>query len=112
MTGVALPVRLSSIGSEEADDPMLDRPDAAYTTPEDRDLVGVTRSAEHGGGDPDDPFDLEVAKPTAYDLRQLFELSGIELPVAHSAALGGSVLLLVCHGLTPFYKGGRRPTGV
>jgi hypothetical protein len=103
--------RLSSIGSEEVDDPLLARLDAELASADEAPLRRTTRGLATRD-DPDDPFDVEVPKPAAYDLRRLYKLSGAEVPPEHAAALGARVPLLICHGLTPFYKGGRRPSGV
>jgi hypothetical protein len=111
MSATPSTARLSSVGSEEVDDPLLDRLDAELASPDEARLR-TTRRGLSAGDDPDDPFDVEVPKPAAYDLRKLYRLSGAEVPPEHAAALGARVPLLICHGLTPFYKGGRRPTGV
>ena len=110
MSATPSTARLSSIGSEEVDDPLLDRLDAEVASS--GEALRTTTRGPAAGDDPDDPFDVEVPRPAAYDLRKLYKLSGVEVPPEHAAALGARVPLLICHGLTPFYKGGRRPTGV
>lgn len=104
--------RVSSNGSDEVDDPILDRLDAREEAAQAaadllRDPVRAAAEAE-----PDDPFDFELAKPSAIDLRKLHQLLKLPLPAEIEAALGPQTPILLCHGMTPFYKGGRQPTGV
>jgi hypothetical protein len=96
--------RLSSIGSDEVEDSTLNHwdrpaPDAVFY----RDIPPK---------EPEDPFDLEVAKPRAVSIERLYEIAGKQVPAELRAALGASLPLLVSHGMTPFYKAGHRPTGV
>jgi hypothetical protein len=105
-------VYVSSIGSEEVDDPLLDRLDAreeAAQTPAD---ILTPPEREVGEPEPDNPFDFTLAKPAAIDLRKLYARLKLPLPAAIEAALGPRLPILLCHGMTPFYKGGQRPTGV
>jgi hypothetical protein len=53
------------------------------------------------------PFDVETVKPSVYDLRKLFRRTGRNVPPeVESTMMGPSLLLLVCHGVTPFHKAG------
>lgn len=104
--------RLSSIGSEEFEDPLLDQLESRFSQYEPGLRPVMRGSGFAESADLDDPFDIEVAKPAAYDLLKLHQLTGVATPALHGAALGANLLLFICHGLTPFYKGGQRPTGV
>jgi hypothetical protein len=65
-----------------------------------------------GGTDPDNPFDLSAASPHAIDVLKLYSLSGLKVPPTIEASRGSTIPILLCHGLTPFYKPGVEPTGV
>lgn len=118
MGGTGDSERLHSTGSLEVDDPLLARLDAEELAAEPVPLRSRRRWSPPDAGaaapppESDDPFDLEVPRPAAYDLRRLCQLSGQPLPADLRAALGARVPILLCHGMTPFYKGGQRPTGV
>ena len=96
-------VRVASTGYQEIDDPIFTLLDEQIQPP-------AFRSPTPSGLG--EPFDLEVARPRAVDIRRLYGLLGQEVPPEITAALGPSSPILLCHGLTPFYKPGQCPIGV
>jgi hypothetical protein len=97
--------RISSSEILEVDDPILDAWD---------DLEPASEAAYRAvpERDPNDPFDVEVAKPRLISIEKLYALGGRAVPAQLQAGIGDGTPVLVCHGMTPFYKPGRRPTGV
>lgn len=58
------------------------------------------------------PYDVEVVRPRAIDIRRLYALVGKPLPDDIQATLGPRRPLLVCHGLTPFHRPGARVSSI
>lgn len=98
--------RLSSSGSQEMEDLTLDSLDRSL-----RDEAASFRD-DVPQREPDDPFDLEVAKPHAVGIERLYRVLGKKVPAQVRASLGAAVPVLLAHGMTPFYKPGLKPTGV
>jgi|SRR6267378_480127 len=98
-------VRLFTVGSEEVEDETLESWD--------REFPGESGSYRKvPARESDDPFDLAVAKPRAVSIERLYGLLGRKIPEHIQASLGANVPVLLFHNLTPFYKPGRRPTGI
>lgn len=97
--------RVCSTGSVEVDDPILDQWDDS----EPGNDAGYRSVPQR---DPQDPFEVEVAKPRLIGIEKLYALGDRKVPAHLQASLGGGTPVLVCHGMTPFYRPGQRPTGV
>jgi hypothetical protein len=113
-------VRVTTETREDFDDPVLAELDdaekarlASIREAEDEEKqdtgpppmgVGILRGSR--------PYDLEIVKPRALDLRKLCKLAGREIPPEIGTALGPQVPVLLYHGLTPFARPGERPGGV
>ncbi len=96
--------RLSSIESTEVEDSLLESWDQSL--PDEWAFRDVPLR------EPEDPFDLEITKPRAVAIERLYEIAGKKVPANLQASLGANFPLLVSHGMTPFYKAGRKPSGV
>lgn len=101
-------VTVVSDSVEEVDDATLE----ALQSQAARDEASFRSQDSMPSVDPDNPFDVEIARPYAVDVRKLYEIAGKPIPAEISASLGFRVPVLICHGITPFYKGGVKPTGV
>ncbi|MBN1608252.1 MAG: hypothetical protein JW940_16590 [Polyangiaceae bacterium] len=111
----AEPLRLAVFPAEPVEDPLLTElndealstgaapPEASRGTRPLDDLRGPAR---------DPPFDVEVVRPRAIDLRRLYALAGKSVPDDLRASLGPKRPLLVCHGLTPFHRPGARVSSI
>lgn len=110
-------VRLSLDTITDLDDDVLARLDAAVPDPL-ADAYSIDLMEPKRGLDeldePDDqpPFDLEVIKPRAVDVRKLWALTGQEVPAEIQAAVGARVPILLHQGLTPFHPAGAPKRGV
>jgi hypothetical protein len=98
-------MRLSGVASIEVEDPRLDELNRAAIS-----LLGPMGASD--GEVQEEPFDLEVVKPRALDLRKLWKLAGKAVPPDVAAALGRKVPVLLYQGMTAFHKPGRRPAEV
>jgi hypothetical protein len=96
--------RVSSAKSQEVEDSTLESWDRA--------IPDAWSFREVPPREPEDPFDLEITKPHAVSIERLYEIAGKKVPAELRASLGASVPLLLSHGMTPFYKAGRKPSGV
>jgi hypothetical protein len=65
---------------------------------------------DHEEGDA--PFDLQISKPRAIDISQLYALTGRSVPPTVRATLGPTRPILLCHSVTPFHRPGRRVSEV
>jgi hypothetical protein len=97
--------------TEDIDDPILAELDDRIRD-EDALMAPMGEAEEEEQLDPHRPYDLEIVKPRALDLRELCKLARKEIPPEIGAALGPRVPVLLYHGLTPFARPGERPRGV
>jgi hypothetical protein len=110
-TPIAETLTISTEFVEDVDDPLLTELDEIARAEES--LLGpMGDAAEEPALDVDRPYDLELVKPRAVDLRKLCKLAGKDLPQEMESSLGLRVPVLLYHGLTPFARPGERPRGV
>lgn len=98
--------RLASTGSGEVEDPVLDQLDMDVPDADAADFREIPVRPL------DDPFELEIVKPRAVSIERMYELSRKAVPPELRAALGANYPLLILHGITPFYKTDRKPSGI
>jgi hypothetical protein len=101
-------VRLSLDTITDLDDATLAELDEAVPVPiADEYSIDLTEP-QRGTDEPDDrpPFDLEVVKPRAVDIRKLWALTGQDVPAEIQSAVGARVPILLHQGLTPFHPAG------
>jgi hypothetical protein len=58
------------------------------------------------------PYQLEIVKPRAINLKKFWETTGKVIPAEIKSALGANVPILLCHGMTPFANPGQIPQGI
>jgi hypothetical protein len=113
------PHRLSYDRIDEVEDPHLVQLDERFGGLEAIHYGAILGEAERGGRaaepkpeDAEPPFDLEVPKPRAVDVRKFYKLVNQPVPPEIEAALGPNIPVLLYHGLTPFHRPGRQPLPV
>ena len=74
-------------------------------------LVSREPNSSRGRNEPKCPFRIEVAQPQAYSFDHLCKVAGVRPSGLAAAAPNGKKLVLLVHGITPFYKAGESPTG-
>jgi hypothetical protein len=104
-------VRVTTEAVEEVDDPVLAELDELHRAQEAL-LAPMGEAEPQPALDPDRPYDLEVVKPRAIDLRDLYKRAGKDLPDDLEATLGPQVPVLLYQGVTPFTRPGETPRGV
>jgi len=104
-------IRITTEQVEDVDDPILAELDDLFRA-EEALLAPMGDSQLSETLDPDRPYDLELVKPRAIDLRKLYKLAGKEIPNEIEAALGPSTPVLLYQGVTPFTRPGEAPRGV
>jgi hypothetical protein len=112
---VAEPLRLTAFPAEPVEDPLLaELNDEAVSKgilpPEGS--RGPRPLDDFRGPDQDPPYDVEVVRPRAIDIRRLYARAGKSVPDDIRATLGPKRPLLVCHGLTPFHRPGARISSI
>ncbi|MFZ0172122.1 MAG: hypothetical protein WAL04_10610 [Acidimicrobiales bacterium] len=74
--------------------------------------MGAADEQDATSVDAEAPFELELMKPRALDLRVLYKQLHRDVPADVEAALGAHRPLLLCHAMTAFASAGERPSGV
>jgi hypothetical protein len=117
-------VRLVYGRTEEVEDPLLMKLDEEFRARKgifESFPMGVPGEAQRGGtgaeaeptaADTEPPFDLQVVKPRAVDVRKFCQLVNKPVPPDIEAALGPRIPVLLYHGLTPFHRPGQKPLPV
>jgi hypothetical protein len=105
------PVRFTTERVEELDDPVLADLDQMHRAEEEF-FAPMGEADAEPEIDPDRPYDLEVVRPLALDVRKLYSRAGKDVPAEVAAALGPTVPVLLYQGLTAFTRPGEVPRGV
>ena len=97
------PIRVHAESCFEVQDDILDR------LVQQNECEDVFRGVESST---DCPFEMGVARPQAYDVRQLHSIIDPMTTAQANSALGPKKPVLISHSVTPFYRPNVTPTGI